>query len=105
MKKRSFSDPSTPCVSKTAKMTGYTTDGVGCKKALARYGLDFNGELLLLGRGGAARAIAFEAVLTADAPHLDIVCRENSLEKAQVLSDELAEFWYIPRLVVLSTRS
>lgn len=38
------------------KMTGYTTDGVGCKKALARYGLDFNGELLLLGRGGAARA-------------------------------------------------
>ena len=36
------------------KMTGYTTDGVGCKKALARYGLDFNGELLLLGRGGAA---------------------------------------------------
>lgn len=74
------------------KMTGYTTDGVGCKKALARYGLDFNGELLLLGRGGAARAIAFEAVLTADAPHLDIVCRESSLEKAQVLSDELAEF-------------
>lgn len=44
-----------------------------------------------LGRGGAARAIAFEAVLTADAPHLDIVCRESSLEKAQVLSDELAE--------------
>ena len=45
----------------------------------------------LLGRGGAARAIAFEAVLTVDAPHLDIVCRESSLEKAQVLSDELAE--------------
>lgn len=61
------------------------------QKALARYGLDFNGELLLLGRGGAARAIAFEAVLTADAPHLDIVCRESSLEKAQVLGDELAE--------------
>ena len=39
----------------------------------------------------AARAIAFEAVLTADAPHLDIVCRESSLEKAQVLGDELAE--------------
>ena len=72
------------------KMTGYTTDGVGCKKALARYGLDFNGELLLLGRGGAARAIAFEAVLTADAPHLDIVCRESSL-RAQALGDELAE--------------
>lgn len=30
-------------------------------------------------------------MLTADAPHLDIVCRESSLEKAQVLSDELAE--------------
>ena len=30
-------------------------------------------------------------MLTADAPHLDIVCRESSLEKAQALSDELAE--------------
>ena len=89
--KASFSDPATTVRVEDGKMTGYTTDGVGCKKALARYGLDFNGELLLLGRGGAARAIAFEAVLTADAPHLDIVCRESSLEKAQALSDELAE--------------
>ena len=83
------------------KMTGYTTDGVGCKKALARYGLDFNGELLLLGRGGAEGVARrqkhrFTRVFVivrqfCHAPHLDIVCRESSLEKAQVLSDELAE--------------
>ena len=48
------------------RMKGYTTDGVGCEKALRRYGLDFSGRLLILGRGGAARAIAFEAEALAD---------------------------------------
>lgn len=72
------------------RMTGYTTDGVGCKKALARYGLDFSGRLLILGRGGAARAIAFEAVLSAPAPQIDFVCRETSMDKAEALTAELS---------------
>ncbi len=72
------------------RMCGYTTDGAGCRMALGRYGFDLNGELLLLGRGGAARAIAFEAVMTADAPRLDIACRESSAELAKELCAELS---------------
>lgn len=72
------------------KLCGYTTDGVGCRKALQRYGLDFDGKLLILGRGGAARAIAFEAVLTADTPKIDFACRGESMEKAKKLCAELS---------------
>ncbi len=72
------------------RMKGYTTDGVGCEKALRRYGLDFSGRLLILGRGGAARAIAFEAVLSAASPAIDFACRDASVEKAEALADELS---------------
>ncbi len=72
------------------RMTGYTTDGVGCKKALARYGLDFSGRLLILGRGGAARAVAFEAALSTPAPRIDFACRAESMDKAEKLTDELS---------------
>ena len=71
-------------------LCGYTTDGIGCRKALQRFGLDFDGALLILGRGGAARAIAFEAVLTADAPKIDFACRGESMEKAAELCEELS---------------
>lgn len=71
------------------KLCGYTTDGIGCRKALQRFSLDFAGEMLILGRGGAARAIAFEAVLTAEAPHIDFACRGESMEKAEELCQEL----------------
>ena len=73
------------------KLCGYTTDGIGCRKALQRFGLDFAGEMLILGRGGAARAIAFEAVLTAAEPHIDFACRGESMEKAAELCRELSE--------------
>ena len=72
------------------RMKGYTTDGVGCEKALRRYGLDFSGRLLILGRGGAARAIAFEAVLSAASPAIDFACRDASVEKAEALASELS---------------
>lgn len=72
------------------RLTGYTTDGVGCKKALGRFGLDFSGRLLILGRGGAARAIAFEAVLSENAPQIDFACRGESMEKAEALCAELS---------------
>ncbi|MGN0479786.1 MAG: shikimate dehydrogenase [Hominenteromicrobium sp.] len=72
------------------RLTGYTTDGIGCRKALARFGLDFSGRLLILGRGGAAHAIAFEAVLSADAPAIDFACRAESADKARALCAELS---------------
>ena len=46
---------------KEGKLLGFTTDGAGCYKALENHGRDFSGRVLLLGNGGAARALAFEA--------------------------------------------
>ena len=73
-------------------LKGYTTDGAGCRKALENHGLDFSGRVLLLGNGGAARALAFEAAQCQ--PHLDltIACRKSSLEKAARLAREVENF-------------
>ena len=70
-------------------LSGYTTDGPGCRAALETAGVPLAGRLLLLGRGGAARAIAFEAAFSADALELDIVCRASSLQNARILAAEL----------------
>jgi len=72
------------------RLQGFTTDGIGCRKALLRCGLDFGGRMLILGRGGAARAIAFEIVLTCEAPCIDFACRRESMEKAESLCAELS---------------
>ncbi len=43
---------------------GYNTDGIGAKKALESNGIEIRGKnVLLLGAGGAARAIAFQLAL------------------------------------------
>ena len=73
------------------KFYGTTTDGIGCRKALLRHGLELTGNILLLGNGGAAKALAFEA---AEHPgfHLTIACRKESFEKAKILADSLADY-------------
>ena len=72
------------------KLYGTTTDGIGCRKTLLRHGLELTGNILLLGNGGAAKALAFEA---ADRPgfHLTIACRKESFEKTKALADSLAD--------------
>ncbi len=77
---------------KDGKLTGYTTDGSGCRKALENHGVPLSGEVLLLGNGGAARAIAFEAVQQRAGSQLTIACREGSLPKAQALVEDLAQY-------------
>lgn len=77
---------------KDGKFYGTTTDGAGCFKALERHGLDFSGETLLLGNGGASRAIAFEVAQRQKDFRLTIACREGSYSKAQALCCELADF-------------
>ena len=74
------------------RLTGYTTDGAGCRKALENHGLDFSGRVLLLGNGGAARALAFEIAQEQNDPDLTIACRKNSQPKAVALGEELAAF-------------
>lgn len=73
-------------------LKGFTTDGPGCRKALENHGANLSGELLLLGNGGAARAIAFEAVQQKAGAKLTVVCREESMAKAQALQAELVEY-------------
>lgn len=74
------------------RLYGYTTDGAGCRKALENSGASFNGSLLLLGNGGAARAIAFEAAQNVENFHITIAHRPGSRGKAQALAEELAAF-------------
>ncbi|MGI6255534.1 MAG: shikimate dehydrogenase family protein [Acutalibacter sp.] len=74
------------------RLRGWTTDGPGCRKALENHGVPLEGELLVLGNGGAARAIAFEAVGRKAGSRLTIACREGSLSKAQALARELEEY-------------
>ena len=74
------------------KFYGATTDGEGCFRALVREGLDFSGDLLLLGNGGAARAIAFEIAARRPGFALTIACREPSRRKAEALAGDLARW-------------
>lgn len=73
------------------KLFGSTTDGPGAAMALAVHGIALTGKILLLGNGGAAKAILFEA---AQHPGFDlcIVHRDASFEKALALAESLAAF-------------
>ncbi len=74
------------------QLIGNTTDGPGCRKALENHGVSFSGNLLLLGNGGAARALAFEAAQESGKVGLTIACRAQSMEKALSLGRELEEY-------------
>ena len=68
------------------RLRGFNTDGVGAAKALKNSGLDLTGKkVLLLGAGGAAKAIAF--TLTKEVDEICILNRDGmkSRELANVL--------------------
>jgi shikimate dehydrogenase len=66
---------------------GYNTDGIGAKRAIESTGVSVrNKRVLLLGAGGAARAIAFQ--LAADGARLLIANR--TVERAQRLAEEVS---------------
>lgn len=67
------------------RMTGHTTDGAGLMAAFAQKGFSVSGDILLLGSGGAARAIAFETAYALRNIHMTIVCREHSRDKAETI--------------------
>lgn len=74
------------------ELYGATTDGEGCRLALARHGLELSGELALLGNGGAARGILFEIVSQPGRKAVTLVCRPESREKAGALCREAGSF-------------
>lgn len=83
-------------------LTGYTTDGAGFRAALMGADIPLQGKILLLGRGGAARAIAFEAALGSEKLEMDIVCREASMQSARALVRELQKLSPAGRFRALS---
>lgn len=77
---------------KGGRLYGCTTDGAGCRKALENHGASFSGSVLILGNGGAARAVAFEAAQEVKDFHITIAHRPESRGKAEALAQELAAF-------------
>ncbi len=70
------------------KTTGYNTDGIGCVRALEEAGEKISGKrILVLGAGGAARAIAY-ACITGGA---SVTLSNRTREKAMRLAQEIRE--------------
>jgi shikimate dehydrogenase len=77
-------------LNRDGKLSGFSTDGVGALKALLENGVDLYGKkVLLLGAGGAAKAIAF--VLVPEVGELAILNR--STEKAEELAETLGHMF------------
>lgn len=66
---------------------GFTTDPDGFLKALEYAGIPLSGRVVILGCGGAARTMAYEAALAG--AELEFAVREKSLPKAQKLAEEI----------------
>lgn len=86
---RAFGSVNTVCVGEDGRLTGHTTDGPGCLAALRGRGIQPGGSMLLLGAGGAARAVAFALCEQVESPRLTIACRKKSLLKAEALCRDL----------------
>ncbi|MFI3206342.1 MAG: shikimate dehydrogenase [Clostridia bacterium] len=67
------------------KMHGFTTDGAGALEAIGNAGGNFLSNTLIIGNGGASRAIAFEL----QKYNGKITLAGRDIKKAQVLADEL----------------
>jgi shikimate dehydrogenase len=70
------------------KAKGYNTDGVGCAKALEAANIQVRGrKVLVLGAGGAARAIVYQLVEEG----ADVVIANRTRENAEKLAAEVRE--------------
>lgn len=68
-------------------MTGFTTDGEGFRRALEAAGAPLGGKVAVLGAGGAARAIVFEAALAGC--EITVATREHSAPAAEKLCEDI----------------
>lgn len=69
------------------RLTGHTTDGDGFRRALDAAGVALGGRVVVLGAGGAARAVAFEAAHAGAG--VTVASREHSAQAARLLCAEL----------------
>jgi len=73
---------------KEGKVFGHSTDGIGCLKALAEKKINVSGKrVLILGAGGAARAITFALAQN----NASVIVLNRTVEKAKELIDEVNE--------------
>lgn len=72
---------------KDGRLTGYTTDGEGFRRALEATGVNLGGKIAVLGAGGAARAVAFEAAHAGAS--VTVASREHSAGAAERLCADL----------------
>ena len=72
------------------RLLGFNTDGVGALKALRENGVELDGKkLLLLGAGGAAKAIAFSIAKEVG----ELVILNRASEKAKELAEALSQVY------------
>ncbi|WP_164919100.1 MULTISPECIES: shikimate dehydrogenase [Acutalibacteraceae] len=69
------------------RLAGFTTDGDGFRLSLQAAGVPLKGRTVILGAGGAARAIAFEAALAGCG--VTVAAREHSFPAAAKLCGDL----------------
>ena len=77
-------------VQREGRLTGYNTDGLGFLKSLPKTFSIKNKKLVLLGAGGAARAIIVEAIQQG-VGEIHLFVRPESLEKYQAIFSPLSE--------------
>lgn len=71
------------------KLTGYNTDGRGLVKAIEESGVDYKGKkIVMLGSGGAARAVAIQLAFDGAA---EIVMANRTLSKAEEIMKTINE--------------
>ncbi len=77
-------------LNKDGKLSGFNTDGVGALKALRKNGVDLSEKkVLLLGAGGAAKAIAFALAEEIG----ELVVLNRAAEKAKELAEALGQMF------------
>jgi shikimate dehydrogenase len=75
-------------LNRDGRLCGFNTDGVGASKALQGNGIMLSGKkVLLLGAGGAAKAIAFQLATEAD----KLVILNRTAKKAEELAESLSD--------------
>jgi len=68
------------------EIVGHNTDGIGCLNSIKEKGIDVNGKtIVILGAGGAARAIAFTLKING----ANVVILNRTVEKAQSLAKDV----------------
>ncbi len=72
-------------------LSAYTTDGIGCITAIENAGVKIEGTVIILGTGGAARAIAFAL----EPYRVKIIIAARDKDKARLLSEKINNSDYL----------